>query len=538
MLKPDPRAKQYYETGVWSKVAVDGLLRKSLQLHPDDIALIDPADRQNWVQGAPTQWTWAQINTEVDRLAYVIAQWKLLPESSVLVQLPNIAEAVITYFALLRANCVPVIVDCIAGRRELVHAAELSSACAIITHVEVAGMELANQARDAALECASICYIAAFGEGCPDGVISLSHAMRIMPPTTLRSLFTANDEQAAHCVCAVVDGAQTAIWRCHNHVLAAGMMVYLESRAQSREHIIACLPILATAGLISAIVPWMLCQGSLQLLQPVHTAAFQNAVSDELLEMGSIRLVAPATHIQPMLSLLPEAHAQAMHISAVWGAAAYYVEASLQDVPTYHNVPSITDVICFNDVATLAIQRRDGQIQPLLLGDHRAPHQLASTPVFLTLRVNEADQLICEGAVVAQSNHLNAGNTHEISTSAGFFAQWVEDILLTLTPTGRVAAIGGLRVAVHELEDAFVDHPIIETVNVQIVPDELFGQRIRLLASARSRAIKPELLLTLVEKHLHDCGFSPYKCAAEIVMMPTKVGIANGVLLNENQQAG
>jgi 2,3-dihydroxybenzoate-AMP ligase/mycobactin salicyl-AMP ligase len=100
-------SERYSKYRWWLGMTLSDLLNKAADLYPRKEALID--DR--------TRLTYAGLRDRVDRLAVGLIRLGLEKGDTVLLQLPNWAEFVISYFALQRIGCIPVLL--ISGYRQL-----------------------------------------------------------------------------------------------------------------------------------------------------------------------------------------------------------------------------------------------------------------------------------------------------------------------------------------------------------------------------------------------------------------------------------
>ncbi|MFF0205648.1 (2,3-dihydroxybenzoyl)adenylate synthase [Streptomyces sp. NPDC005017] len=98
---PAAFAERYRATGYWSGETFGEMLRTRADLHPDRIAVVDPA-------GTGRRWTYAELDSRADRLAAGLRADGVRRGDRVVVQLPNVAEFFETVFALFRIGALPV----------------------------------------------------------------------------------------------------------------------------------------------------------------------------------------------------------------------------------------------------------------------------------------------------------------------------------------------------------------------------------------------------------------------------------------------
>lgn len=93
---PDEFARRYREKGYWQDLPLTRILTR--HANNDAVAIIDGERR----------YTYRQFNEAVDNLASALQAQGLKRGDTALVQLGNVAEFYITFFALLQAGVAPV----------------------------------------------------------------------------------------------------------------------------------------------------------------------------------------------------------------------------------------------------------------------------------------------------------------------------------------------------------------------------------------------------------------------------------------------
>jgi len=118
----EAEAEKYTKYRWWPGVTLGDLLDKAADLYPRKEAVID--DR--------VRLTYGELRERVDRLAIGLIHLGLEKGDTVLLQLPNWAEFIFSYFALQKIGCIPVLL--ISGYRQLEvsHLARLTEAKAWI----------------------------------------------------------------------------------------------------------------------------------------------------------------------------------------------------------------------------------------------------------------------------------------------------------------------------------------------------------------------------------------------------------------------
>ncbi|WP_433339951.1 (2,3-dihydroxybenzoyl)adenylate synthase [Streptomyces sp. CA-253872] len=119
---PPAAAERYRRAGYWRGLTFGQEVRAWARERPDRTALVDGARR----------WTYAELAAETGGLARGLRDLGIRRGDRVVVQLPNVAEFVLLWFALQRLGAVPVHAMPGHRRAELTHLVRLSGAAACV----------------------------------------------------------------------------------------------------------------------------------------------------------------------------------------------------------------------------------------------------------------------------------------------------------------------------------------------------------------------------------------------------------------------
>lgn len=109
-------AKVYEDRRWWLGLTMGDMFDKVSDVYPEKEALVSPGSR----------YTYSELRHLVDRMAYGLAQQGLRPGDRVLLQLPNLAEFVISYFAIQKAGLIMVLLTVNHTAREINHLISLT----------------------------------------------------------------------------------------------------------------------------------------------------------------------------------------------------------------------------------------------------------------------------------------------------------------------------------------------------------------------------------------------------------------------------
>ncbi|QNS08002.1 AMP-binding protein [Streptomyces xanthii] len=119
---PEEFVDRYRSIGHWRGVTLDNLLSDTARRQAPRTALVHGA----------TRLTYGLLNRRVERTAAGFRLRGLRRGQRVVVRLPNVPEAVIALFALLRVGAVPVVCPVALGGRELAHVVRVSEAAGLV----------------------------------------------------------------------------------------------------------------------------------------------------------------------------------------------------------------------------------------------------------------------------------------------------------------------------------------------------------------------------------------------------------------------
>ncbi|MCO5101363.1 MAG: AMP-binding protein [Burkholderiaceae bacterium] len=117
---PEAFAQRYRAAGYWRDITLGEMLERSMQRHPDKLAVVD----------GPKSATYRQLVERSEQLAVQFARLGLKSRERVIFQLSNSIELLYAFFGLLRIGVIPVMALPAHRRAELVHFARHGQAAA------------------------------------------------------------------------------------------------------------------------------------------------------------------------------------------------------------------------------------------------------------------------------------------------------------------------------------------------------------------------------------------------------------------------
>jgi AMP-binding enzyme len=444
------------------------LFRRAVAARPDAAALIDPSDRASFTDGAPRRLTWAQADRIVSAIANLLGSLALPPGAIVALQLPNIAESVLTLMGVLRAGLIAAPLPLLWRQAEACAALGRVSARTLVSCRRVGDVDHADLAMHLAAETFAIRFVCAFGNPIPDGIIPLDEvfdaALSASPPPLDRGDDPAG--RAAVVTFEITADGLVPVARSHRELVAAGEAVTAAAGLAPGATLLGALMTASFAGVGSTIVPWLVSGATLQLHQPFDPAALMGQPWDAAVLPGSLL---------PRLAEAGLLASAAKTVLAVWRApermrlgAAWLGEARVVDIPV------------FGEVGLLALPRDcDGAPGEL-------PPTSAASPGLELMR-SAAGTLCLRGGMVpahpcppgsprGPQFNLTAGPDGFVDTRFPCHVDRASGRLVLDGPPAGIVSVGGYRFAMRDLQHAVA--PIDADGSIAPLPDALAGHRL------------------------------------------------------------
>jgi 2,3-dihydroxybenzoate---[aryl-carrier protein] ligase len=157
---PDRFVQDYLRRGYWKASSLADLLEKRAGKFPERTFISDALGRLSY----------GEVDRLASRLALRFLDLGLAPRDIVLLQLPNIREFIIVFFALQKIGVIPVMCLPLHRGRELTYFAELTGAKAFIFPQRFRNFDYVAMARELQAATPSLRYLLAVGDGTETGI--------------------------------------------------------------------------------------------------------------------------------------------------------------------------------------------------------------------------------------------------------------------------------------------------------------------------------------------------------------------------------
>ena len=156
------QAAAWTDAGLWADHTLAHYVDLNADRSPEELAVADETSELNFAEARDRAWA----------LAGSLAGLGLDDESVVAIQMPNVVESVLVYYALCRLGCVIVPRMMIYREAEVRDAIDRTDASVFITVDQQRGFEHAAMAMDLASSCLSLEHVVVLGET-PPGALDL-----------------------------------------------------------------------------------------------------------------------------------------------------------------------------------------------------------------------------------------------------------------------------------------------------------------------------------------------------------------------------
>ena len=488
MILDDPRGGPA-TSRIGGRATLDGLLRQAARRRPDDVALLDPPNRESFTDGKPRSLTYAQADRMVSAIAGRLRRMGLGTDTIVGIQIANTVESVLTLLGVLRAGLIAMPLPLLWHRAESVAALSRVSASALIVSGRIGAADHSDLAMRVAAEVFPIRHVGGYGRNLPDGLLPLDD---LFSANTLDPIPSFEEERAgalgpaAHLavitwdVCA--DGL-VPVARSHAELIAGGLAVVLESRLEQNAVLLSTLTLSSFAALATAVVPWLALGGTLALHQPFDAEVFLAQI--DMTPFDTI--VVPG----PLAGQLAEAGrlmASDVNVIGVWRAPERLARA-----PSWPATKArMIDVQVFGEAGLFAARRGpEGNPEAIPFGIVSAPRDPKGTVVALEIVSTPSRTVALRGPMVPRApfppDAERVGLPHFKVAPNGFVDTGYacrpnsSTLVLTAPPAGLVG-IGGYRFVVRDLHD-IVHRAEDGGGTLAILPDALAGHRLAGIAA-------------------------------------------------------
>ncbi len=276
----------YTRQGWWGTDTLIDLFLRQAESAPQVVALVDPPNRAEFTEGSPQRLTYAELRAQVDRLAAALVRLGLGPDQVIMVQLPNIAELVITYLAAARIGAIISPVPVQYRTHELRQVLALAEPSVYITARTFNGFDYLAMLNGLLPDFPSVRALIAVGANVPEGVVCLDrllaepHDAEALAAYLRRHPLDANDVLTL-CWTSGTEADPKGVPRSHNHWLSIAYVTVDGAELRPGDRLLNPFPLVNMSAIGGMLVPWLLTGGTLVMHQPLNLGVFLQQIKQE-----------------------------------------------------------------------------------------------------------------------------------------------------------------------------------------------------------------------------------------------------------------
>lgn len=552
MAGEDKRAL-YRAQGWWGDQTLADLFAINVAKHPDRMALIDAPNRAAFCFGEPARLTYADMATEVDRMAAALLRAGLAKDDVLMVQLPNISEFVILYFAAAKLG---IIVSPVAVQYR---SHELSAMMAIVRPKGfVCATHVHHQDHIGIITplLGDAVHLFTLGPDAPCHAIDLSAAA---PDAEALAAYTAKtrveaDDIFTICWTSGTTGMPKGVPRSHNHWIGIAPATYVTARLSDGEVMLNPFPLINMASIGGITMAWLRVAGTMVLHHPFDAQVYLSQIATE--RPGFT--IAPPAILNMLLqneALLAQVDLSSLH--AIGSGSAPLAPAM---VAGFQDRFGITVINLFGSNEGMSMGSGADSLPDPVERARFFPRHATVTPYFgnapaLAMETRlvpvgggpditeegVAGELLIKGPTLFEGYWNAPDRTAEAFTEDGFFRT---GDLFEVAGGGRLLLFvgrckdliirGGVNIAPEEIDQLLGGHPLLAEACAFALPDPVMGERIGLAYVPRGEADVP---LSAITDFLAEKDLAKFKWPERLFRMgPLPRNVTNKVMRSEVQQ--
>ena len=327
ILDTKERIEYYTKRGWWGDKTMMDYLKETIVCRPEAEALVDPPNRNELVGGRIKRYTYSELDKAIERVSLSLLELGIKKDDIIMVQVPNVVELAVCYFAFGRIGAIISPVPIQYRRHELRYTMGHLKPKAFVTVTEFNKFSHLEMAEDMAKEIRSLDHIIVVGEDVSKDVNSFEEMLNNKSLDEKYPVDYFEDhpyKQSANevwtiCWTSGTEADPKAVPRTHNQWFNIGWGLTHTPKLGIGDNILLPFPLINLAAISSDFIPWILTGGKLVLHHPFDPAIFVKQLEEE-----KINYTASAPAILTMLAqnekLLPSVDISALNAIGVGSA--------------------------------------------------------------------------------------------------------------------------------------------------------------------------------------------------------------------------
>lgn len=492
---PDKRIEEYTQKGWWENKTLQGIFSDVAQETIDRVALIDPANRESFVEGQPIRLSYADMPDSVNKIGSWLYEAGLRQGDIILVQMPNTVEIVLMYIAAAKLGLIVSPVAMQYGQFELEHIGEVIAPKCYITFRNFRGEPFGDTQLKA---LPSACTPLFWGKN----DFNLENASEASPEYLSYSENLDQDPNDIFTICwtSGTTGRSKGVPRSHNQWLASNLAVEDSVNLPEGSTYLNPFPFINMAAIGGFLYFWLKNRGTMILHHPFDPAVYLSQIQEE----GVVYTLAPPALLNRLLETKEQIKAgfDLSKLKLIGSGSAPLSPHMIEGFKESFDI-DVINVFGSNEGAALLSSPRevsDPAERALYFPrfgreDHSWPNRIHDRIKTKLLdmetgaEIHEAGQIgeLCiTGATVFDGYYKSPDDNAQAFTEDGYFRTGDlfeiggdEDQFYRFV--GRCKALivrGGVNISPEELDELLSAHPAVLEGAVAAYPDKVMGEKI------------------------------------------------------------
>jgi acyl-CoA synthetase len=533
-MHPAERIATWVEAGAWTSETVQQLFADRVREYGDDLAVVDPPNKQDFVDLPLQRPSWNELSDQVDRLAAVLRRHGIGEGDILAVQLPNTVELVVAYLAAWRVRAIISPLPVQYRRHETVELGNIAEIAAFLTSDRIAKRAAAEEVVAMKPDIPSLHTVLYYGPSTVDGAVSVAAELAAVSDASLAEVAAYADAHPVDpndcitiCWTSGTESRPKGVPRAHYEWLVMSWDTVYSPDLTHSSRILNPFPMVNMAGINGKLLPWLRTGCVLVQHQPFDMAVFLQQVAAERITYT----VAPPALLALLLQR-PEILANA-DISSLrqigsgsaplqeWMVQGWYDKYGISIINFFgsnEGISLMTDVKLMTDAGQRArfFPRYGGGRQWTFPAARHTQVKLIDPDTGTEVtEPGRPGELYLKGPSLF-AGYLDAANVPSPITADG----WLKtgDVFVIDGPNQEYLRYvdrakdliirGGMNIGPAELETMIASHPAVAEVAVVGYPDDVLGERVCAVIAPRPGEM---IDLATVVSHLTAQQIASYK---------------------------
>ncbi|WP_341322833.1 class I adenylate-forming enzyme family protein [Solibacillus sp. FSL H8-0523] len=278
ILTTEEKMKDYTEKGWWGTKTVQHYLQQFVESSPTKTAVIDPLNKATLCNTPLLSLTYEQLQQKIDQVASALNEQGIGKDDIVAIQLPNVVELVISYFAILKVGAISSPIPIQYREFECLQLLQALNAKAVVTMQQINDRQYAEMYAKLQDQVPSLNTIFTF-DGASE--VSVFIDFEQQPIHELPNVDVTANDIFTICWTSGTEGKPKGVPRSHNEWLVSAYASVDAAKLSADDRILLTFPLVNMAGIGGVLVPWVVTGGTLVLHHPFDFPTFLAQIGSE-----------------------------------------------------------------------------------------------------------------------------------------------------------------------------------------------------------------------------------------------------------------